>query len=552
MILLVAFVIVGLISIARTGPTVDEPNHFTRGMAIWQTADTRLSFAHPPLANVLAAAPTAVLGELPAAAETKAWALADPGAVALELAEPDYGVFRRGLMRGRVVQLLWGLGLLLALYQFTRRHLGPLAGLVAIGTLGLNPTFVAHNALVTTDGPITFATFLLVTSAWDHGRQPDRWTALRFAAALALAPIVKLSGPILVVIGLAVFALARLTLPAEGWRARLARLGPITLHAVAAGVLVLLTINVAYGFDRTGLTVAEIREQPEPIHPLSVGKHGELVDREPLIARLPDQLRVPVPYTYVYGLAVVRTQTHRNAPTWFLGEKREGGHPAYVPVMLFAKSPVAWWILLGVVFVQALRRRKLPTATTLALVFTFAYALLASRSNAQLGVRYLLPCFPFLALAAASSFSDALAPRRREWMWAVASTAALGIVLAGGRNLGWFNLAVGGRAGGHEIAIIGEDWAQDLGTLAERAHELDAQPLYYESYHRFGPIELRHHGLEFKVFKCKTPDPGAIWIAVHRTRELRYTPECYPWHDRVVETHDIDHHLRLYRLRPAE
>ena len=60
---LLLFAFAGVLSIARTGPTVDEPNHLTRGVALWQTGDPRLSFAHPPLANALTAIP-AMLGRI--------------------------------------------------------------------------------------------------------------------------------------------------------------------------------------------------------------------------------------------------------------------------------------------------------------------------------------------------------------------------------------------------------------------------------------------------------------------------------------------------------
>ena len=42
-------------------PVVDEPMHVTRGLVFWATGDTRLSVAHPPLANVLQAIPGALI-----------------------------------------------------------------------------------------------------------------------------------------------------------------------------------------------------------------------------------------------------------------------------------------------------------------------------------------------------------------------------------------------------------------------------------------------------------------------------------------------------------
>lgn len=549
LLLLCAFVVAGLVSISRASPTVDEPYHFIRGMAVWQTGDTRFSFAHPPLSNVISATPTAIRAELTPPTQTEGWGTVDPAGSAVDISEIDYELFRAGIMRGRAVQLGWGLACLCLLYGVCRREFGPLAAVFAVASLGLNPTFVAHNSLLTTDGPITFATFLLMLCAWWHGRAPTSWTLGCYAFALALAPVVKLSGLILAPLSLVVFAAARLTAPGGNIRDWRRHVGPLAAHAVGAGLLVILSINAVYGFDRTGLTVEEIREEPEPIHYLS---KGELIDNEPLLASLPAELRVPLPYTYVYGLAVVRTQARQRASLWFLGQRRGRGHPAYVPLMLFSKTPVAWWILIGIVLVQAIRRRAIQPTTAMALGFVLVYALLASRSNAQLGARYLLPCYPFLALGAASCFSAAFMPRRKTIVALIAATAPLAIVFAQGQNIGWFNIAVGGRAGGHRISMVGEDWGQDLGRVAEKLEELDAEPLYYDRYHRLGFAELSHHGITAQRFdRCTTPTDEPAWIVIHRVQELRNGAACYPWRDRVIETYEVDDHVRIYRLGPA-
>ena len=41
--------------------TVDEPMHIVRGVSYWQTGEGRLSYAHPPLNNVLTALPGALV-----------------------------------------------------------------------------------------------------------------------------------------------------------------------------------------------------------------------------------------------------------------------------------------------------------------------------------------------------------------------------------------------------------------------------------------------------------------------------------------------------------
>ena len=78
----------------QIGPTVDEPFHLIRGLAWWWTDSTKLSYAHPPLANLLQALPAA-LGHAPVELTTlPGWTTSDHAAMAEELFARDYETIR--------------------------------------------------------------------------------------------------------------------------------------------------------------------------------------------------------------------------------------------------------------------------------------------------------------------------------------------------------------------------------------------------------------------------------------------------------------------------
>ena len=82
-------------------PTIDEPLHLIRGLAVWSAGDTRLSFAHPPLANALAALPA--LGDPDVdVEELGGWERANLRAVAEAHFHADYGAAREKLHRARI------------------------------------------------------------------------------------------------------------------------------------------------------------------------------------------------------------------------------------------------------------------------------------------------------------------------------------------------------------------------------------------------------------------------------------------------------------------
>jgi hypothetical protein len=93
---------------AHDSPTEDELTHMVRGIAYWRGADTRLSYAHPPLGNAWSALPIAWDADNPDINRLRGWKLATAATITRSYVDKDYGYARAQLMRARVATMAIG------------------------------------------------------------------------------------------------------------------------------------------------------------------------------------------------------------------------------------------------------------------------------------------------------------------------------------------------------------------------------------------------------------------------------------------------------------
>ncbi|AUX39005.1 uncharacterized protein SOCE26_003870 [Sorangium cellulosum] len=551
------------VAAARDSPTYDEPFHTTRGLALWWHGDSRLSHAHPPLANALQAAPGAALGTPVDLSTLSGWDKADSTAVARAYGAKAFARARTDMQLGRAVTAALALLLGVYLYVRTLRH-GPVRALLALGLYALHPIVLAHGHLTTTDLPITVA-FTIAVCEWERylatGRLPRLFTA---ALALGAAMVTKFSALVLPFL----FALVALYAALR----RAGRFSGLSWPRVAGALardgavllaVVLLVINAAYGFQRTGLTVARILAEPEPGNWLSGKERGRLLDRSQL-RHLPGGLPVPLPYTYVFGTFAAAAHTRSNHGNYFFGGLH-GPSPAYFPVLLVLKSPVGFLFLLGAGASLLRFRRRFPHVRTVALATApVVFLALAVRSQINLGVRHVLPVLPFMALLAARGGAWlVLRPRRpggadqpatRALRLAAAGAAGLVVVeavAATPHQLSHFNWLVGPRAG-HWVSMVGEDWGQDIASLGAYLHERKASPVYYEPYGDWASAELARAGAPHRRLRCNQDVPRPAWVAIHATVDVRRRKPCKALRTGAVHEAVIDHHIHVYRLEESK
>lgn len=549
-----------------------------RGLAFWQERDARLSYAHPPLMNALAALPALPLSE-PRIAEQPGWREHSTPRVATAYLREHYARARAQIERARLAMALVTLALLAYLYRAlhsTRRAPpGPDAtapaevpfAIVALALLAGNPTLLAHGQLDTTDLGAALFFLLIALEGQRYLGTTGFGPWLRHALALAGAAITKFNLLPFVLLLPAITVAA-----AAAARGRFRGLPGATrarralIELAGTGALVVLAINAAYFFRDTGWTRHGLASAAET-------RDGAVRARleSGFFHFVPDRLPIPLPASYCAGVSHVGRHAADGHKSYFLGEVRHTGHPLYFPVLLLFKTPATYWLLMlgGLAAWVATRRRPCAPpagpggARSFALLWamTGMYLLLLVTARLNLGVRHALPVVPALALLAARGFQQlwllaaAMRPRRplRGALLGGVALALTPPIWHYPDYLGYFNPLVG-RARGHRVSIVGEDWGQDVGALAEHLRERGVTTVHYEEYALGGPQELRAAGLTVEPLRCRTaidPAPGTrAHAALHRTSMLRQ-PGCYPWLARARPLATLRDHILLYEVEPA-
>lgn len=543
-------------------PTVDEPYHLTRGLAYWWADDSRLSYAHPPLGNIWAGIPGALSAEVVPFEQMAAWRDSDVEQLAASYFGSDYAAARKALIGGRLMIVVLGLLLASSVYAFCFVQWGWPTAIIALVLLGFQPTVLAHSALVTTDVPVTLAMFLAIAGFVLALTRQRKFFLPLAAAAFGVGIATKYTALLLVpiftalVMGSALLGLGRYSGTTSRWR----RLGAGGRDLLVAGLVVLLVVNVAYRFERTGWSVERVLAEPEQQNPHTRPyNHGML--EESVLGSLPRWLPVPLPQTYLVGLASVLMNSHSDS-MWFMGEMRSEAWPHYFPVLISLKSTPGLLLLIGMgAMVLALRRRSGDT-TGLLILIGVAMGFFLIRSNLNIGLRHALPIYPVLAILAAraavvfveggglpSGFVAHTNRLRAPFVSLLVVSTVVSALWSHPRFIDYFNGVVG-PAGGHQISIVGEDWGQDLHELAALVKEEGLEPLHYQQYGLASGLELRHAGVEHRPLGCGQSPRESTWIAIHASRAVRDIPRgCYPWMgEEEFPAFVLNDHLLIYRF----
>ena len=477
---------------SRWSMTSDEVFHVPAGYVYWRLGDFTFNAEHPPLAKLLATLP--LLVSRPALPSLSGYAGLSGHEFCFEANET-----RAILVPPRLV--IAGLGLLLglAVYLWGSRLLCPRVGLLAAFLCFLEPNLTAHSSLVTTDVPLTLFFLLAVMALWELTRRITLPRFAAFALAAAAAATTKFSAVLLTPCIAALATLAVLRRGEISWSPGSWRLGrrwapPVlrshTEKAVALGALLLAALLVCYaaiwavyGFSFRGPDRADI------VHARTVPgileawrKLGSTVSPEPY--RFVDEHRL-LPHAYVAGLLGVALHNARGHGAFLLGEGSNEGRPEYFPLAILFKTPLPLLVLLGLGAVLLVRTRALAAGEVAFLAVPPAIYLAASMAgNLNIGVRHVLPLYPFMAIVAASVLSSLprLKPQTRRRLATAVVALAAWHAFEGVRYrphfLSYFNQLAGGPADGYRVLSDSNvDWGQDLYLLKRWTEANDARGL---------------------------------------------------------------------------
>ena len=356
----------------------------------------------------------------------------------------------------------------------------------------LSPNAIAHGSLVTTDVPAAGALLVSIRMACRMAGEPDIRRAACLGLCLGCAQLVKFT--CLIGVPLAVAAWLILRVRNSGMVA-IGTMKAMGLWGLAAGVM-LLVINAGYLFQGTG--------QPLSSYHFSSNSMNQIVG---VVSQAGD-LPVPFPRDYVEGIDHQRHIMEGAHPAYLDGKLRLDGFPDYYFKAWWYKTPHAIQLLCVLTVIAVLwpkRRQRQFRLQVILMLPVCLLLILASGSSMQLGLRYLLPAFPFVFLWASQLAS--LGQRLFGLPQLVSVVLAVGLAASlrfHPEHLSYFNELAGGPANGHQHLLDSNvDWGQGLLKLREYLDRQKTESVYL-AY--FGAVNPTDFGISYTTPPGWQPD----------------------------------------------
>lgn len=465
--MLLAFLVVSLVLLSQKGLFIDDSMHMPAGYSYLLTHDYRLNQEHPPLIKLLSGLGLWKLHpyfpfESPGWQQAAAPGDPEDGMVRIEEAffESNAKQFEQIAFYGRLPVLIIPLLLLLAVWWITRRLFGPIPALIAVFLLATEPNIVG-NAIVVQDDVAAALVLLLFVIAVKRFMTDARVTgACVLGGALGLALVTKYSLIVLAPVS-CVVVIACLTYRLIRKRSSLAT---VVLSSFVVFITAYLILIAFYAFHIDRIDANESSQIASWFY-LS-GQSAEAFNR--FLMWLPPLL----PRYFVSGIDMVVQDSRDGRPAFLLGQISDTGWWYYFPVAFALKTTIPFLLasaggLVWAVY-QVLRRKRYVIVYIL--LPGLIYLALTMTSHLNIGVRHLLPMFPFAAITGAGFISVVVEfglKRGRRLGVALAAIALVpGLViavsafpnyltyfspLAGGAARGWQTLSDSNVETGQEV-----------------------------------------------------------------------------------------------------
>jgi tetratricopeptide (TPR) repeat protein len=552
-IVLVTFVLlfVGLraSSLTKKSATWDEPVHLTAGYLALHDGDYRVDPSHPPFMRMWAALPLLLMDSVHAdvtaidSATDDGWLRESPH-YSSQFLYSRHDADQR-LQAARFMIVFWGVALGILVFCWAREWLGFTPAVIALAAFTLEPNIAAHARLVTTDLGITFFIFATIYCLWRSCRRPSAANVAMLAVCFALAFVTKFSAILLVpIVGLLLLLATLLRMPI-GRRRSMAVAVLLAVSTVAA-------VWASYGFryDPSDSRGWRLHLQDAPL----------VVENAPTLARFVTWVdeRHLLPNAFVQGFLMNQASSVQTA--YLAGDYSEDGWWYYFPIAFVVKTPLVLVLLsLAGGILLVLRRERFGIANVAFVGLpVLLYLGFAMASGINIGIRHILPIYPFVLLIAAAA-AHALVRCRRP-IGGIALVALMAFwcamfVRVYPHTLTFFNVLAGGPEGG--LAYLSDsnlDWGQDLKLLKSwmARKDVDTLNLAY-----FGTADPGYYGITSTYLPGtaaltmleKPKLPGYVAISATILSGVYLTPEWrlfYEGFERLTPVDRIGNSIYVY------
>jgi 4-amino-4-deoxy-L-arabinose transferase-like glycosyltransferase len=475
--LLAAFAVQSYGTIRSKSPTWDETNYFGLGYYLLQhpSWDIPSSTLHPPLSYYLNSFPLLWYD-----ADERAWDLPPalkgleksnlsiPGAGLRLLTDRRYPMDRL-LILARVPTLFLALLLGFCLFRWTKELYGELPALYALFLFSLCPNMIAHSGLITPDMALTCLTFISCYCLWKVLRRGGGWIwiiacSLSLGCALLSKYSALLQVPVFIIAAASIFFSSEDARIPDGFPfSRWLNKKEVQFKWMRLSILLLFIVLLA-------------------LFVLSLGYRFQL-------------------HHYFRGVTHQLLHAEGGHPSFLLGMYSKSGWWYYYFIAFLLKTPIPLLVMLLTALLFYFKGVLRGTPDLLFMLAPVAvYFIFFSINHQSIGLRYILPAYPFLFMLAGTAAGAVNVIRGRIWRYIILVVLfgwyLIGTITIYPHYLAYFNEAAGGPDNGYRYLVDSNlDWGQDLKGLALYLKEKSVDRIHL-SY--FGTADPSYYGIRYE------------------------------------------------------
>lgn len=522
--LLAMFASLAVSSMLKSSGTCDEvAHHIPVGVVMMLKGDLKLDTSQPPLARYIMALPVVLFLNPQLPNDPAAWRIEDRSSFGRDFFFKYNNHPKRILFAARLSIVLIGILCGLIVFMWSKSLFGYRTALFSLFLYVFSPDILAHTQLATTDMVATFCILLSVYTLWRFLNRQSILNLVVAGTSLGLAQLSKYSALILypIFILLFIFVFSR-----DDRQKR----KHTFLRATGMFMISVIILWAGYGFRLEPLLKNAMRAQ-EKIELINA-KAAKLPGFNENTKGALDNflLNTPIPLgEHVLGVLGVLRHGELGHGTYFLGRWSSGkGNLLYFIVAFLIKTPIPAILLLATGLL-ALKKGRSNYENYFLLLFPALYFISALFSGLQIGVRHLLPTYPFFFIIAARSLYLA---RRKISIFILAVLSlwyAVGSLCTWPHYLSYFNESIGGADYGWKyLRDSNIDWGQDLPALARYLASQGEKDVVLEY---FGEDDPAAYGINFRKFNEKDfmePAKSIYAVSVNYLEKAQWTTKYCP------------------------
>jgi len=534
------FITLTVTSYRRKSATWDEPQHLIAGYNALKYHDYRTDPEHPPFLRMWAALP--LLAQPNIKMDVSVIDKADPilwtGLLQFEFCHAYLYLVNdadRLLYAARFMIVLLGVLLGILLFCWARELFGFWPAAVVLGLYLIAPNILAHSRLVTTDFGVACFAFGAVYFLWRSAKNLNAANLCGLIGFFTLAQVSKFSalllGPIVFV--LLIVRICR----REPWQVDLGKRRELTStgRKTVAALAILVALTLVPWLALWASYDFRFLPSASPTWKLNSCADPMMQPRAPGLARIiswADDHHL-LPNAYLQGLFLTQAKAEQRGE-YLAGQYSTHGWWYFFPFAFLIKTPESVIVLfLAGVCLCAVHRSNFLHDDIFALVPIAIFLAAAMTAHLNIGLRHILPIYPFVLLIAGKTVVALWNAKSRLFGGLLAALCLFAVVESVSiypDYLAFFNQLIGGPRNGQKYLVDSNlDWGQDLKGLKFWMDQNDlkqinlsyfgtADPAYYKincTYLPGSPL--------FALQQTKMPNlPGFVAVSATNLRGVYF------------------------------